>query len=277
MVSELAFYAPDDPNLSAVSTNTSGSSLGTGGMETKLIAAEIATSAGVTTIITSSKKPDNMVGIIEYHNRYTLVPRPQSRATSRAASPNDSGRSSPDPAAKAEPKLPRPPHTVFTASAIPLRDLKAWTSHTLYPAGSVVIDSGAHRVLSKRQSGGRLLAAGVIGVIGTFASGQAVRIVVRKRKEGDEEDDDAADDAYHSGYGTSRPMTPLTKRRLSDSSDEHPDSNSTENEHDEDMAEDDVVEVGRGLANFNSSQVSRVKGLKRYEVYPALKLKSTLC
>ncbi|KAJ3530263.1 hypothetical protein NM688_g7734 [Phlebia brevispora] len=38
---------------SQVSTKTLGSSLGTGGMETKLIAAEIATAAGVTTIITS--------------------------------------------------------------------------------------------------------------------------------------------------------------------------------------------------------------------------------
>ncbi|KAH6919223.1 glutamate 5-kinase [Coprinopsis sp. MPI-PUGE-AT-0042] len=244
-----------------VSTNTSGSSLGTGGMETKLIAAEIATSAGVTTIITTSKKPENMVGIIEYHNRYTLLPRPQSRATSRAASPTDSGRNSPEPGSAPEPMLPRPPHTVFTASAVPLRDLKAWTSHTLYPAGSVVIDAGAHRVLSKRQSGGRLLAAGVVGVIGTFASGQAVRIVVRKRKEGEEDEDEEAEDAaYHSGYGTSRPMTPVTKRRLSDSSDEHPEP--TENEHNEELTEEDVVEVGRGLANFNSSQVSRVKGLK---------------
>ena len=248
-----------------VSTNTSGSSLGTGGMETKLIAAEIATSAGVTTIITTSKKPENMIGIIEYHNRYTVLPRSisraASRANSRAPSPTGSGRSSPEPTSAPEPTLPRPPHTVFTASSIPLRDLKAWTSHTLYPAGSVVIDAGAHRVLSRRQAGGRLLAAGVVGVIGSFASGQAVRIVVRKRKDGEVEDEEAEDAAYHSGYGTSRPMTPVTRRRLSDSSDEHPDG-VHDNEHNEELTEDDVVEVGRGLANFSSSQVSRVKGLK---------------
>ena len=49
-----------------VSTTTLGSSLGTGGMETKLIAAEIATAAGVTTIITSSKDPSCIFRIIEY-------------------------------------------------------------------------------------------------------------------------------------------------------------------------------------------------------------------
>ncbi|KAF8437542.1 Aspartate/glutamate/uridylate kinase [Boletus edulis BED1] len=43
-----------------VSTSTLGSSLGTG-VETKLIAAEIATGAGVTTVITSSKKPSTII------------------------------------------------------------------------------------------------------------------------------------------------------------------------------------------------------------------------
>ncbi|KAF8129230.1 Aspartate/glutamate/uridylate kinase [Boletus edulis] len=43
-----------------VSTSTLGSSLGTG-VETKLIAAEITTGAGVTTVITSSKKPSTII------------------------------------------------------------------------------------------------------------------------------------------------------------------------------------------------------------------------
>ena len=53
-------------NDATVSTSTLGSSLGTGGMETKLIAAEIATGAGVTTVITSSKQPSTIVDIINY-------------------------------------------------------------------------------------------------------------------------------------------------------------------------------------------------------------------
>lgn len=48
----------------------------------------------------------------------------------------------------------------------------------------MVIDAGAHHVLSRRESGGRLLAAGVLAVIGSFAGGQAVRVVIRRRKRG---------------------------------------------------------------------------------------------
>jgi glutamate 5-kinase len=40
--------------------NSAGSSLGTGGMSTKIVAARLATSAGVTTIITRSSKPGNI-------------------------------------------------------------------------------------------------------------------------------------------------------------------------------------------------------------------------
>lgn len=147
-----------------VSTATLGSKLGTGGMETKLIAAEIATEAGVATVVTSSRTPSNIFSIIEYSTFETHAALDSSK--SRSSAP-----------------LPRPPHTLFTPSPTPLRDLKSWTSHTLFPAGSVVIDLGAHHVLSRRESGGRLLPAGVLAVRGTFASGQAVRIIVRRRQE----------------------------------------------------------------------------------------------
>ncbi|EEB91430.1 hypothetical protein MPER_10208 [Moniliophthora perniciosa FA553] len=123
--------------------------------------------------------------------------------------------------------FPRPPHTVFTPSPLPMRDLKAWTSHTLFPAGSVVVDGGAYRVLSRRESGGRLLAAGVVGVIGAFASGQAL------------------------------PSEPLSR---SGSSGDLKDSAQILQER---LTEDDVIEVGRGLANYNSEQISKVKGLNR--------------
>ncbi|EAU81865.1 glutamate 5-kinase [Coprinopsis cinerea okayama7 len=252
-----------------VSTSTLGSSLGTGGMETKLIAAEIASAAGVTTIITSSKKPENVLGIVDYHNRYTLLRKFSSRPSSPTVA--GSGRASPESqpgSGSASPvPLPRPPHTVFIASSTPLRDLKSWTSHTLYPAGSVVIDAGAHHVLSKRQSGGRLLPAGVVGVIGAFASGQAVRITVRKGKEGDKEVEEEKQ-RYVNSYDTSRPTTPasgLQSSAASSSDDhDHPPAKGVHFEEDteEQISEDDVIEVGRGLANFNSAQVSRVKGLK---------------
>ncbi|KAJ7496814.1 glutamate 5-kinase [Mycena latifolia] len=249
---------------SQVSTTTLGSSLGTGGMETKLIAAEIATGAGVTTIISSSKNPESIFAIIEYHNSQKSTPGTPSESLSGRTSPTTELS---DPAT---PALIRPPHTVFTASILPMRDLKSWTSHTLFPAGSVIIDSGAHNVLSRRESGGRLLAAGVHGVIGAFASGQAVRIVILRRPEGSKADDSAARMPVPL---ETRPTTPMLgpafsmsssitsleplSRSMSSASlaDAKPASPADE------VNEVDVVEVGRGLANYNSAQIQKVKGL----------------
>ncbi|KAL1716755.1 Aspartate/glutamate/uridylate kinase [Schizophyllum commune] len=241
---------------SQVSTNTLGSSLGTGGMETKLIAADIATAAGVTTIITSSKNPMNIVDIINYHRASRRSARSGTATPLESPNPDEGVMTS-----AAAPTLPsssssttntplphRPPHTVFLPSASPIRDLKAWTRHTLFPAGSVVVDHGAHRVLSRRESGGRLLPAGVLGVIGKFASGQAVRIVVPKAVGVVEE---LQQDASAPGSSAStRPGTPDGTA--------HPESSKVPMKE---YTEDDVIEVGRGLANYNWEQVSRVKGL----------------
>lgn len=245
-----------------VSTATAGSSLGTGGMETKLIAAEIGTAAGVTTIISSSKRPENVCSIIDYHNYHRRG--------------SVSGRSTPTSESDCEEtsagsrQNPRPPHTCFKASLNPLRDLKSWTSHTLHPSGSVIIDAGAYRVLSKRTSGGRLLPAGVVGVIGRFSAGQAVRIVVRKVK-GTESEEESQRTAYERAR-PSRPATPTsTSRESSPTHDRqnHEDggetvrdgSESGDDDGAEKWYEEEVVEVGRGLANYNHSQIAKIKGL----------------
>lgn len=247
-----------------VSTATAGSSLGTGGMETKLIAAEIGTAAGVTTIISSSKRPENVCSIIDYHNYHRRG--------------SVSGRSTPTSESDCEEtsagsrQNPRPPHTCFKASLNPLRDLKSWTSHTLHPSGSVIIDAGAYRVLSKRTSGGRLLPAGVVGVIGRFSAGQAVRIVVRKVK-GTESEEESQRTAYERAR-PSRPATPTsTSRESSPTHDRqnHEDggetvrdgSESGDDDGAEKWYEEEVVEVGRGLANYNHSQIAKIKGLNR--------------
>lgn len=271
-------------------------------METKLIAAEIATAAGVTTIITSSKDPKVIFKIIEYNNAL--------KSGTSTPLQTYSGRSSPSPgreelsSAILTPKLPheRPPHTVFKPSPMPLRDLKSWTSHTLNPSGSVIIDSGAHQVLSKRESGGRLLAAGVLGVRGAFASGQAVRIVVRRRLDilgnNRTENVDAAEaaqarESYLEGAATepSTPDLPASGSMTSSISTidgllgtsvstlSLDDEEVTPSAHSKTLPDDDhillnngqdeseewdVEEVGRGLANYNSAQIARVKGMKRH-------------
>ncbi|KAI0263745.1 glutamate 5-kinase [Gloeopeniophorella convolvens] len=234
-----------------VSTATLGSSLGTGGMETKLIAAEIAAAAGVATIITSSRTPASLFAILEYNS------------SSSSSNSNNTTAA-------------RPPHTLFTPSLTPLRDLKAWTRHTLTPAGAVVIDAGAHGVLAKRESGGRLLAAGVLAVRGAFASGQAVRILVRKEVEAVTEDAPSAQEEYVRGLGSTQPGTSQTAE-TSESSPPRQDSGSDIAERVLPLPEDDTVlvekdrdnsrnqweveEVGRGLASYNSAQIEKVRGL----------------
>lgn len=220
-----------------VSTATSGSSLGTGGMETKLVAAEIATGAGTTTIITSSKNPASVLSIIDFHEN-----------------PTDSE--------------PRPPHTVFHPSITPLPDMKSWTAHTLYPSGSVVIDRGAHKVLARRESGGRLLAAGVLGVIGRFTGGVAVRICVpRHADEGPSSPGYATPDASLSRSNSRDRLREVSTSGLLSLAEEGeavlasqllPASPLVS------IAEKDLIEVGRGLTNYNSAEIEKVKGLKRY-------------
>lgn len=267
-------------------------------METKLIAAEIATAAGVTTVISHSLHPERIVDIIEYNgglrrprradtsSRTSSDPSIEREGSGRANEArlaNDASRSeegddcSPSSVSSQSPGISalRPPHTVFLPSLAPLRDLKSWTSHTLAPSGSVIIDAGAHRVLARRESGGRLLPAGVVSVEGTFASGQAVRIMVRKG-------DKSREAAYVHGADTPlSPMGAMTPSSITEVVQEasalslttsaSADVDATPVMTSKDLADvvtvdsapDELVEVGRGLANYNSAQISRVKGMKR--------------
>lgn len=276
-------------------------------METKLIAAEIATSAGVSTVVTTSKIPENIFNIIEYITVNGSSPKLDPVIVSQSSPPPD-----PNPNAPQPPLVARPPHTLFTPSNLPLSDLKAWTTHTLTPAGSVIVDSGAYRVLSRRESGGRLLAAGVLAVQGSFASGQAVRILIRRIP--DSVSNHSTGDAkftYHHDLSTpaTRPSTPklgpmyvpdsmsssissidvfsrhasFTAISISAATNARDDVTSNAVSHstaipapiqeleeqtltgDLDASETgwEHIEVGRGLANYNSAEIRKVRGCKR--------------
>ncbi|KAL7420130.1 Glutamate 5-kinase [Cryptotrichosporon argae] len=184
-----------------VSTATLGTSLGTGGMSTKLIAAELATAAGTTTVIMHSEKVRDVFGVIKDgpgpSRADSMADVRESRAHSRAQS-REGSRSASRAAAKSEdeqassgsvdadeeePEFDGPVCTRFLRNEEALKDRKWWVAHGLRASGTVVIDEGAYRAISKRESGGRLLPAGVIRVDGAFAAHQAVRIVVRRRRE----------------------------------------------------------------------------------------------
>ena len=143
-------------------------------------------------------------------------------------------------------------------------------------------------VLSRKESGGRLLPVGVIGVKGSFASHQAVRICVRAKTDSvdatgaaqAEEDPEAAAREYARGIPTSvlvsASVTPTIGSRTASSSDLTILTSGSVNlpnaiEEDQVVVLGDpnpvdswqLVEVGRGLANYNSEQIDKVKRMNR--------------
>ncbi|OJD17971.1 glutamate 5-kinase [Emergomyces pasteurianus Ep9510] len=154
--------------------STAGSSLGTGGMSTKIVAARLATSAGVTTIITRSSRPGNILEIIKY-----LQDRTPNSSTAiineKLVSPPTSTPPSPSPSSA---NAPPPAHTLFLPSTTPIRSRSFWILHGLAPHGTVYIDAGAYAATLNKAS---LLPAGVVGVEGQFGQQEAVRLVVVER------------------------------------------------------------------------------------------------
>lgn len=167
-------------DISALQADVSsaGSSLGTGGMSTKIVAARLATSAGVTTVIARSSNPGNIIKIVEYvqnlkspkmvttSSRPASLKDPSSPKTEKCRSLLDTTR--------VERIDSAPIHTRFIPSENPVRDRHFWILHGLTPHGTLYIDVGAHCAL-KNKAG--LFAAGVVDVEGNFAQFEAVRIV----------------------------------------------------------------------------------------------------
>lgn len=159
--------------------STAGSSLGTGGMSTKIVAARLATSAGVTTVITRSSNPGNVLSITRHIQRAT---RPSQ--TNLASSSSSFSDDADHPLSKSTSSLhlSQPPtvplHTRFLPSPHPIRDRSFWILHGLKPHGTIYIDSGAHRALLGKAG---LLPAGVVDVDGVFAQQEAVTLRVVPR------------------------------------------------------------------------------------------------
>ncbi|KAF2403336.1 glutamate 5-kinase [Trichodelitschia bisporula] len=183
------FVVEDCQTLTA-DVSSAGSALGTGGMGTKIVAAQLATSVGVTTIITKSSKPGNVREIVQYwealkaaqqgsaHNTPptsgTNTPsHPVSLANSSVLTPGVS-----TPGSETPPLAPPPLHTRFVPDPHPIRDRYFWILHGLAPSGIVYIDEGAHKALANKAG---LLPPGVVDVEGSFAQNQSVRLVVVKR------------------------------------------------------------------------------------------------
>jgi glutamate 5-kinase len=115
-------------------------------MVTKLIAAELATSAGCNMVITIGSAPKRIFEIlkdIQDNEDY-----------------------------KRDPIL----GTHFVASHIPMDDRQWWISHSLAVSGTLVIDAGAARAISRKDKGS-LFSAGIIKVQGSFNAQECVSII----------------------------------------------------------------------------------------------------
>ncbi|KAJ9476950.1 Glutamate 5-kinase [Pseudozyma hubeiensis] len=281
----------------AVSVATMGSSFGTGGMQTKLIAAELATAAGVATVIINGEHPENMIKVVAKG-----VPS----ISSDSAGPRmDSLASSVSSLASEEkeligyPPLDAPAHTIFLPKPNPLSSRKWSILHALHPAGALIIDEGAFKRIARTDSGGRLLPAGVVGVEGNWERMQAIRLVVRRRI--------LKSIPHSSGLEQGAPLTnsvPIARslgqyllRNDSDGTRTPPvidslrkdtsplpnspsaadvaaDTTTTQTATVDESAEEDwewqLIEVGRALANYTSIESERIKGLKSSQISSTL-------
>lgn len=208
--------------------SSAGSSLGTGGMSTKIVAARLATAAGVTTVITRSSKPGNIASIVRYAEAQKAASRsmesslelparttPQRAATKSTTSSTDSPSRAMTPDASIDastaslPDIERPPlHTRFMPDPHPIRDRYFWLLHGLAPHGTIYIDNGAHAALTKKAG---LLPAGIVDVDGDFNQHECARLSVLPARD-----------------------SPLG----------------------------DGEEVGRALVNYSSAEIRRIKGVK---------------
>ncbi|KAI9671129.1 MAG: hypothetical protein M1831_005215 [Alyxoria varia] len=176
-----------------VDASSSGSNLGTGGMGTKIVAARLATAAGVTTVITRSSNPGNVASIVNHVEGLKLAAQSNNAESSTdGASPGDgentnmtssvtSLASATSSRAGGEKEIPAaPPHTRFLPSPKPIGDRRFWLLHGLQPHGTIYIDPGACRALLDKAG---LLPAGIVDVEGTFAQQECVKIVEVSRKQ----------------------------------------------------------------------------------------------
>ncbi|KAI0816440.1 glutamate 5-kinase [Xylaria sp. FL0064] len=220
--------------------SSAGSSLGTGGMGTKIVAARLATSAGVTTVITRSSSPGNIVKIVRYLQATKSLTTSASQTSlsqmnysteesSTVVTPAETlSRST---ASLALETIEKPPlHTRFLPLSAPIRDRYFWLLHGLAPHGTLYIDAGAHAALSDKAG---LLPVGVLDVEGNFAQQEAVRLVVVDRRVAPS----SIDTQPVNSSGTTTPVPVSAKWEAC-----HP------------------VEVGRALVNYAAPEIARIKG-----------------
>ncbi|KAF1913304.1 Aspartate/glutamate/uridylate kinase, partial [Ampelomyces quisqualis] len=290
----------------AADVSSAGSSLGTGGMSTKIVAARLATSAGVTTVITKSDKPGNIGAIIKHaeQERKTGMssrnsasnlqdvggislaqaavnlhdPAHDLSASTGSLQENDQLTRTPSPHADLEAV---PLHTRFLPISHPIRDRYFWILHGLAPHGSIYIDQGAWNALNDKAG---LLPVGIVDVDGHFAQQEAVRIVVVKRlSRGSPKSTPTshhASTAAASSHSVHAPIPlrhPLPHTHSSSShrpSLEHTTSStqilSPSHPPLYEQHNPPPFEIGRAVVNYSATEIRRIMGLHSTQIREAL-------
>jgi glutamate 5-kinase len=123
------------------------STLGSGGMRSKVVAAEMATAAGIPTVIANGQLPNTVLAA----------------ATMTLTDPAAGGEAAADG-----------PGTVFAAQSERYSSFKLWLRYAKPTRGQITVDDGAARAL--RQDGTSLLPVGVTDVDGNFDAGDAIEV-----------------------------------------------------------------------------------------------------
>ena len=169
-----------------VDVSSAGSSLGTGGMGTKIVAARLATAAGVTTVITRSSKPGNISAIVRHAEAQKIAARSMENSVElpsrHHAEPHSDYASQTDGISTPVVELPAVPplHTRFLPDPHPIRDRYFWLLHGLAPHGTIYIDRGAASALTNKAG---LLPVGVIDVEGSFGQQECIRLSVLPKRD----------------------------------------------------------------------------------------------
>ncbi|KAI5465767.1 Aspartate/glutamate/uridylate kinase [Mariannaea sp. PMI_226] len=168
----------EDISALQADVSSAGSALGTGGMSTKIIAARLGTSAGVTTIITRSSNPGNVLSIVRYlQSQQSPSSLPADENAEVPLSRSTSSLKLSTPSSSEDVSVPL--HTRFLPSNEPIRDRHFWLLHTPNPHGTLYIDTGAYKALLGKAG---LLPVGVVDVEGNFAQQEVVRLVIVQRR-----------------------------------------------------------------------------------------------
>jgi len=136
---ELIAEVPDFASLEGLKIGHSHSPLGSGGMRSKVVAAEMATAAGIPTVVAGGLQPGAIAA----------AARREEVGTGRGG-------------------------TFFPAREGRFSSFKLWLKYAKPSRGRVLVDGGAARAL--REGGTSLLPVGVVRVSGDFEAGDAVEI-----------------------------------------------------------------------------------------------------